>query len=167
VPSSISGIGSRKSGWRLQWDGRPGAFSYFLWDSSVLTFPIINDLCDPFCRWSIRAGCQLYALWHSRDRCWVCVVRYFIARKGGEAIFHRRRVQHGHAIATGGTKRLWECNGGLLPSADAVHSSCLPLRVFEMPRSGTYRRSRSLRFFATSESGTWRHDMVQAQLRIW
>jgi uncharacterized membrane protein YdjX (TVP38/TMEM64 family) len=64
-----------------------------------------------------------------------CVVLYFIARKGGEAIFHQKAGKHGHAI------RHWvEQNGflgmliaALLPPPTPFKFFVLAAGVFEVP----------------------------------
>jgi uncharacterized membrane protein YdjX (TVP38/TMEM64 family) len=64
-----------------------------------------------------------------------CVVLYFIARKGGEAIFHKKAGKHGHAI------RHWvERNGfvgmliaALLPPPTPFKFFVLAAGVFEVP----------------------------------
>ena len=70
--------------------GAPGLFLISFLDSSVLTFPVINDLL--LIEFSIQhpARMVLYALMAASGSVLGCVLLYFIARKGGEAFFHKR-----------------------------------------------------------------------------
>ena len=115
--------------------GAPGLFLISFLDSSVLTFPVINDLL--LIKLSIEhpARMLLYALMASLGSVLGCVVLYFIARKGGEAIFHKKAGKHGHAI------RHWvERNGfvgmliaALLPPPTPFKFFVLAAGVFEIP----------------------------------
>jgi membrane protein YqaA with SNARE-associated domain len=81
------------------------------------------------------ARMPLYAFMASLGSVLGCVVLYFIARKGGEAIFHKKAGKHGHAI------RHWvERNGfvgmliaALLPPPTPFKFFVLAAGVFEMP----------------------------------
>ena len=70
--------------------GAPGLFLISFLDSSILTFPIINDLL--LIDLSIqRPGLMpLYALMASLGSVLGCLLLYFLARKGGEAFFQRK-----------------------------------------------------------------------------
>ena len=115
--------------------GAPGLFLISFLDSSVLTFPVINDLL--LIKLSIEhpARMLLYALMASLGSVLGCVVLYFIARKGGEAVFHRKAGEHAHAI------RHWvERNGfvgmliaALLPPPTPFKFFVLAAGVFEVP----------------------------------
>jgi membrane protein YqaA with SNARE-associated domain len=115
--------------------GAPGLFLISFLDSSVLTFPVINDLL--LIRLSIDhpARMPLYALMASLGSVLGCVVLYFIARKGGEAFFHRKAGKHAHAI------RHWvERNGflgmlvaALLPPPTPFKFFVFAAGVFEVP----------------------------------
>ena len=115
--------------------GAPGLFLISFLDSSVLTFPIINDLLLIHLSMEHPARMPLYAFMASLGSVLGCVVLYFIARKGGEAIFHKKAGKHGHAI------RHWvERNGfvgmliaALLPPPTPFKFFVLAAGVFEMP----------------------------------
>jgi membrane protein YqaA with SNARE-associated domain len=69
-------------------------------DSSVLTFPVINDLLliDLSVRYPARM--PYYAAMATLGSVAGCVFLYYLARKGGEAMFHKHaglRAQHIHA----------------------------------------------------------------------
>ena len=78
--------------------GAPGLFLISFLDSSVLTFPIINDWLLIQLSIERPARMPLYAFMASLGSVLGCVVLYFIARKGGEALFHRKAGKHAHAI---------------------------------------------------------------------
>jgi len=115
--------------------GAPGLFLISFLDSSVLTFPIINDLL--LIQLSIQhpARMPLYAFMATLGSVLGCVVLYFIARKGGEAFFHRKAGKHAHAI------RHWvERNGflgmliaALLPPPTPFKFFVFAAGVFEVP----------------------------------
>jgi len=80
--------------------GGMGLFLIAFLDSSVLTFPVINDLLliDLSIRYPARM--PYYAMMATLGSVGGCVLLYYIARKGGEAIFHKHagpRAQHIHA----------------------------------------------------------------------
>jgi len=115
--------------------GAPGLFLISFLDSSVLTFPIINDLL--LIQLSIQnpARMPLYAFMAATGSVLGCVLLYFIARKGGEALFHRKAGKHAHAI------RHWvEQNGfvgiliaALLPPPTPFKIFVFAAGVFEVP----------------------------------
>src|SRR5437588_5938843 len=115
--------------------GAPGLFLISFLDSSVLTFPTINDLLLIELSMEHPARMPLYAFMASLGSLLGCVVLYFIARKGGEAIFHKKAGKHGHAI------RHWvERNGfvgmliaALLPPPTPFKFFVLAAGVFEVP----------------------------------
>ena len=78
--------------------GAPGLFLISFLDSSVLTFPVINDLLLIELCIQHPARMSLYALMASLGSLLGCVLLFFIAKKGGEAFFHKRAVERGHAI---------------------------------------------------------------------
>jgi membrane protein YqaA with SNARE-associated domain len=78
--------------------GAPGLFLISFLDSSVLSFPIINDLLLIELSINRPARMLLYAVAAAAGSVLGCVVLYFIARKGGEAFFHKNAGVHGHAI---------------------------------------------------------------------
>jgi membrane protein YqaA with SNARE-associated domain len=80
--------------------GGLGLFLIAFLDSSVLTFPVINDLLliDLSIRYPARM--PYYAMMATLGSVGGCVLLYYIARKGGEAMFHKHagpRAQHIHA----------------------------------------------------------------------
>ncbi len=115
--------------------GAPGLLLISFLDSSVLTFPIINDLLLIQLSILHPARMPLYALMAALGSVLGCVVLYFIARKGGEALFHRKAGEHAHAI------RHWvERNGfvgmliaALLPPPTPFKIFVLAAGVFEVP----------------------------------
>jgi membrane protein YqaA with SNARE-associated domain len=134
VPSSLSGWKQKVVAFASGL-GAPGLFLISFLDSSVLTFPIINDLLLIHLSMERPARMPLYAFMASLGSLLGCVVLYFIARKGGEAIFHKKAGKHGHAI------RHWvERNGfvgmliaALLPPPTPFKFFVLAAGVFEMP----------------------------------
>jgi membrane protein YqaA with SNARE-associated domain len=115
--------------------GAPGLFLISFLDSSVLTFPVINDLLLVELSIQHPARMPLYALLASLGSVLGCVLLYFIARKGGEAFFHRKAGEHAHAI------RHWvEQNGfvgmlvaALLPPPTPFKFFVFAAGVFEVP----------------------------------
>src|SRR5260370_30372911 len=115
--------------------GAPGLFLISFLDSSILTFPIINDLLLIQLAMQRPARMPLYALAASLGSVLGCVLLYFIARKGGEALFHRKAGKHAHAI------RHWvERNGfvgmliaALLPPPTPFKVFVIAAGVFEVP----------------------------------
>jgi membrane protein YqaA with SNARE-associated domain len=115
--------------------GAPGLLLISFLDSSVLTFPVINDLLLIELSMQRPARMPLYALMAALGSVLGCVLLYFIARKGGEALFHRKAGKHAHAI------RHWvEQNGfvgmliaALLPPPTPFKIFVFAAGVFEVP----------------------------------
>jgi len=115
--------------------GAPGLLLISFLDSSVLTFPVINDLLLIELSMQHPARMPLYALMAALGSVLGCVLLYFIARKGGEALFHRKAGKHAHAI------RHWvEQNGfvgmlvaALLPPPTPFKFFVIAAGVFEVP----------------------------------
>jgi len=115
--------------------GAPGLFLISFLDSSFIPFPIIND--GLLISFSIQnhARMPLYALLASLGSVLGCVLLYFIARKGGEAYFHRKAGGRARVI------RKWvERNGfggmlaaALLPPPTPFKFFVLAAGVFEIP----------------------------------
>ena len=134
-------MGTSLSGWKQKIVvfagglGAPGLFLISFLDSSVLTFPIINDLLLIKLSMQRPARMPLYAFMAALGSVLGCVLLYFIARKGGEAFFHRKAGKHAHAI------RHWvEQNGfvgmlvaALLPPPTPFKFFVLAAGVFEVP----------------------------------
>jgi membrane protein YqaA with SNARE-associated domain len=115
--------------------GAPGLFLISFLDSSVLTFPIINDLLLIELSMQHPARMPLYAFMAALGSVLGCLLLYFIARKGGEALFHQKAGDHAHTI------RHWvEQNGfvgmliaALLPPPTPFKIFVLAAGVFEVP----------------------------------
>jgi membrane protein YqaA with SNARE-associated domain len=115
--------------------GAPGLFLISFLDSSVLTFPVINDLLLIELAIQHPARMPLYAAMASLGSLLGCIVLYFIARIGGEAFFHRKAGARGAAI------RHWvERNGfggmlvaALLPPPTPFKIFVFAAGVFEQP----------------------------------
>jgi membrane protein YqaA with SNARE-associated domain len=115
--------------------GASGLFVVSFLDSSVLTFPIINDLL--LIEFSVKnpARMPLYALSATLGSVAGCVLLYFLARKGEEALFHKKAGRHAGVI------RHWvEQNGffgvliaALLPPPTPFKIFVLAAGVFEVP----------------------------------
>lgn len=111
--------------------GAPGLFLISLLDSSVLSFPIINDLL--LIELAIRRPERmlLYAAMATSGSVLGCILLYYLARMGGEAYFHRRAGKRAHAI------RHWiERNGfgGMLIAA--LLPPPTPFKVFVLAAGG-------------------------------
>jgi membrane protein YqaA with SNARE-associated domain len=78
--------------------GAPGLFIISFLDSSVLSFPIINDLLLVELSMKQHARMPLYALMAATGSVLGCVLLYYLARMGGEAYFHRKAGARAHAI---------------------------------------------------------------------
>lgn len=156
--------------------GGPGLFLISFLDSSVMTFPVINDLL--LVDFSIRnpAGMPYYALMATLGSVAGCVLLYFIARKGGEALFHRRAGPHAASV------KAWiEHNGfisllvaALLPPPTPLKVFVIAAGVFEVPlRSFTtaLTLARALRYFgvgflAVRYGSTAMHYLTEHKLRL-
>src|SRR6202048_5383513 len=77
--------------------GAPGLFLISFLDSSVLSFPIINDLLLIELSRQHPSRMPLYALMAASGSTLGCVLLYLLARKGGEAFFHSKAGKHGVA----------------------------------------------------------------------
>ncbi len=118
--------------------GAPGLLLISFLDSSVLSFPIINDLLLIELAMQHPVRMPLYALTASLGSVLGCVLLYFLARAGGEAYFHRKAGKRAHAI------RHWvERNGfggmliaALLPPPTPFKIFVFAAGVFEAPFFG-------------------------------
>ena len=129
------------SGWKLKIVGfagalgAPGLFLISFLDSSVLTFPVINDLLLIDLSIQHTERMPLYALMAALGSLLGCGLLYFIAHKGGEAFFHRKAGDRAHTI------RHWvERNGfggmlvaALLPPPTPFKIFVFAAGVFEVP----------------------------------
>jgi membrane protein YqaA with SNARE-associated domain len=115
--------------------GAPGLFLISFLDSSVLTFPVINDLLLIELSMQHPARMPLYASMAALGSLLGCVLLFFLARAGGEALFHRKVGKRAAAI------RHWiERNGfggmllaAMLPPPTPFKFFVLAAGVFEMP----------------------------------
>ena len=118
--------------------GAPGLFLISFLDSSVLSFPIINDLLLIELSIQHPSRMPLYALMAASGSVLGCVLLYFLARMGGEAYFHRKAGARAVAI------RHWvERNGfggmlvaALLPPPTPFKIFVFAAGVFEAPVFG-------------------------------
>jgi membrane protein YqaA with SNARE-associated domain len=118
--------------------GAPGLLLISFLDSSVLSFPVINDLLLIQLSMQRPERMPLYALMASVGSVLGCVVLYFLARLGGEAYFHRKAGARAYAI------RHWvERNGfggmliaALLPPPTPFKIFVFAAGVFEAPVFG-------------------------------
>jgi membrane protein YqaA with SNARE-associated domain len=130
---------SKLSGWKQKIVafagtlGAPGLFLISFLDSSVLTFPVINDLLLIELCIQHPARMPIYASMAALGSVLGCVLLYFIARKGGEAFFRRKAGKRGQVI------RHWvERNGfgGMLVAA--LLPPPTPFKVFVLA-GGVFR----------------------------
>jgi len=132
--------------------GAPGLFLISFLDSSILSFPIINDLLLIQLSMNNSLRMPLYAAMAMIGSVLGCVVLYYIAKKGGEAFFHKRAGQRGKAI------RHWvEQNGfggmllaALLPPPTPFKVFVFAAGVFEVPVwsfTAAVTLARTLRYF--------------------
>jgi membrane protein YqaA with SNARE-associated domain len=115
--------------------GAPGLFLISFLDSSILTFPVINDLLLIDLSMRHPARMPLYAAMAALGSLLGCILLFLLARKVEEAAFHQRVGAHGAAI------RHWvERNGfggmliaAMLPPPTPFKFFVLAAGVFEVP----------------------------------
>jgi|SRR5580692_1844126 membrane protein YqaA with SNARE-associated domain len=78
--------------------GGLGLFVIAFLDSSVLTFPVINDLLLINLSIHFPARMPYYAAMATLGSVGGCLLLYYIARKGGEAMFHKHAGPRAHRI---------------------------------------------------------------------
>ena len=132
--------------------GAPGLFLISFLDSSVLTFPVINDLLLIELSIQHPARMPLYALMAMLGSVLGCVLLYFIARKGGEAFFKKKAGAKGEVI-----RRWVEKNGfvgmltaALLPPPTPFKIFVFAAGVFEVPLwsfASAIALARAIRYF--------------------
>jgi membrane protein YqaA with SNARE-associated domain len=111
--------------------GAPGLFLISFLDSSVLTFPVINDLLLIELCIQHPARMPLYAVMAGTGSVLGCLLLYFIARKGGEAFFHRKAGKRAAAI------RHWvEKNGFMGMLVAALLPPPTPFKIFVFAAGG-------------------------------
>jgi len=134
-------LAGQLSGWKLKIVafagalGAPGLFLISFLDSSILTFPVINDLLliELCIQHPVRM--PVYAFLAAAGSVMGCVLLYLLARKGGESFFHRKAGDRAAAI------RNWvEKNGfvgiliaALLPPPTPFKIFVFAAGVFEVP----------------------------------
>ena len=115
--------------------GAPGLFLISFLDSSVLTFPVINDLLLIELSIQHPAKMPLYAGMAMLGSVLGCVLLFYIAEKGGEALFHKQAGDRAQAI------RNWVVKNGfggmliaaLLPPPTPFKVFVVAAGVFEVP----------------------------------
>lgn len=115
--------------------GAPGLFLISFLDSSVLSFPVINDLLLIQLSINTPSRMTLYAAAATLGSVLGCILLYYIARKGGEAFFEKNAGVHGATV------RHWvEQNGfvgmlvaALLPPPTPFKVFVFAAGVFEVP----------------------------------
>jgi membrane protein YqaA with SNARE-associated domain len=115
--------------------GAPGLFLISFLDSSVLTFPVINDLLLIELSIQHPARMPLYASMAALGSVLGCVLLFFIAEKGGEALFHKHAGHRAQAIHN------WVVHNGfggmliaaLLPPPTPFKVFVVAAGVFEVP----------------------------------
>jgi membrane protein YqaA with SNARE-associated domain len=146
------------SGWKLKIVtfagalGAPGLFLISFLDSSILTFPVINDLL--LIELSIQKPLRmpLYAAMAMTGSVLGCVLLYFLAKKGGEAFFHRKAGVRARVI------REWVKKNGfggmllaaLLPPPTPFKIFVFAAGVFEVPVgsfTSAIALARAIRYF--------------------
>lgn len=132
--------------------GAPGLFLISFLDSSILTFPVINDLLLISLSMQKPARMPLYAAMAMTGSLLGCVLLYFLAKKGGEAVFHKRAGVRGAAI------HRWVVKNGfggmlaaaLLPPPTPFKFFVLAAGVFEVPLASfasAIALARAIRYF--------------------
>lgn len=133
--------------------GAPGLFMISFLDSSVLTFPVINDLLLIELCIQKPSRMILYATMAATGSVLGCVLLYFLALKAGEAAFHQRA---GKRAAK--TRHFVEENGfvgmliaALLPPPTPFKFFVLAAGVFRVPLwsfTTAIAVARAVRYFA-------------------
>lgn len=132
--------------------GAPGLFLISFLDSSVLTFPVINDLLLVELAIQHPARMPVYAFMAMLGSVLGCVLLYFIALKGGEAFFRKKAGARAAAI------QHWvEKNGfigmliaALLPPPTPFKVFVFAGGVFELPLwsfTAAISLARAIRYF--------------------
>jgi membrane protein YqaA with SNARE-associated domain len=105
--------------------GAPGLFLISFLDSSVLTFPVINDLLLIELSIQKPQRMPLYAAMAMTGSVLGCLLLYFIAKKGGEAFFRKKAGARAQVIHRWVVKNGF---GGML--AAAVLPPPTPFKIF-------------------------------------
>jgi membrane protein YqaA with SNARE-associated domain len=132
--------------------GAPGLFLISFLDSSVLTFPVINDLLLIELSIQHPARMPLYAFLAMLGSILGCVLLFFLAEKGGEALFHKHAGDRAQAIHN------WVVHNGfggmliaaLLPPPTPFKVFVVAAGVFEVPLgsfASAIALARAIRYF--------------------
>lgn len=105
--------------------GGLGIFVAAFLDSSVLSFPVVNDLLVIHLSIQHPARMPYYALMATLGSLAGCLVLYFIARKGGEVMF-RKRAGHRAGRIRGWIQR----NAFLSVAIPSILPPPMPFKVF-------------------------------------
>ena len=105
--------------------GGLGLFLIAFLDSSVLTFPVINDLLLIDLSIRFPARMPYYAMMATIGSVAGCLLLYYISRKGGEAMFHKHAGPRAQQI------RAWiKRNGFLSILVTALLPPPIPFKIF-------------------------------------
>ena len=115
--------------------GAPGLFLISFLDSSLLTFPVINDLLLIELSIQHPSRMPLYASMAALGSVLGCVLLFYVAEKGGEALFHKHAGDRAQAIHN------WVVHNGfggmlmaaLLPPPTPFKVFVVAAGVFEVP----------------------------------
>ncbi len=132
--------------------GAPGLFLISFLDSSVLTFPVINDLLLIELSIQHPGRMPLYALLAMLGSVLGCVLLFYLAEKGGEALFHKHAGDRAQAIHN------WVVKNGfggmliaaLLPPPTPFKVFVVAAGVFEVPLmsfASAITLARAVRYF--------------------
>lgn len=132
--------------------GAPGLFLISFLDSSVLTFPVINDLLLIELSITHPTRMPLYAFLAMLGSVLGCVLLFFLAEKGGEALFHKHAGERAQAIHN------WVVKNGfggmliaaLLPPPTPFKVFVVAAGVFEVPFlsfASAITLARAIRYF--------------------
>lgn len=132
--------------------GAPGLFLISFLDSSVLTFPVINDLLLIELSIQHPARMPVYALVAMLGSVLGCVLLFYLAEKGGEALFHKHAGDRAQAIHN------WVVKNGfggmliaaLLPPPTPFKVFVVAAGVFEVPLvsfASAITLARAVRYF--------------------
>ena len=132
--------------------GAPGLFLISFLDSSVLTFPVINDLLLIELSIQHPARMPVYALLATLGSMLGCVLLFYLAEKGGEALFHKHAGDRAQAI------HKWVVKNGfggmliaaLLPPPTPFKVFVVAAGVFEVPMlsfASAITLARAVRYF--------------------
>ena len=132
--------------------GAPGLFLISFLDSSVLTFPVINDLLLIELSMQHPLRMPLYATMAGLGSLLGCVLLYFIAKKGGEAFFRKKAGGRAHAIRHWVEKHgfLGMLVAALLPPPTPFKIFVFAAGVFEVPLlsfTSAIALARAIRYF--------------------